>query len=238
LFIDEHWNWFSQNIYRYLGIYLLAGISILLSLSNSFKIFEQGKISWLQRNQGKSCLEGIYFLDKSFNRSILDKSFNRSIDENCLHYLYHSPVQLRNSAKSLEDLGFRMFPRDIDFVNSPHYIYGQIFIPSQTNLTITLPKNSSLQMQGWATFPDRRQLPEAVLLSVDNQKSFLANGLIELGQSNRKIQWKANVPTESLPLGERTIKAWVYDRENKQFVKLQGDVKIKVVVESDIFDFN
>ncbi|HBE16940.1 MAG TPA: hypothetical protein DDW51_04840 [Cyanobacteria bacterium UBA11367] len=41
--------------------------------------------------------------------------------------------------------------------------------------------------------------------------------------------WQVDVFPKSLPLGETVIKAWVYNPDNKEFVKLNGEPKIKVV---------
>ena len=80
-----------------------------------------------------------------------------------------------------------------------------------------------------------------MLFSYGDNQSFFANATIKLNRldvakalnSNRytQIGWKENILLSSLPVGKTAIKAWVYDREGKQFVKLKGEVRVKIVSE-------
>jgi len=187
------------------------------------KIFYQAQHDWYLRIQGKACLEVIHFLDSSFNQSIDSNTHWKP--KNCLHYLYPDPVVIRRSADSLERLGFRKFPRALVFVNNPLQVYGQINSPS----TKILPRNGSLKMTGWANVLSLHQLPELVLLSYGNQKTFFKSTVLNLNKSRNKALWEAEILSRSLPLGETVIKAWVYDQKNKQFVQLNGETKVTIL---------
>jgi hypothetical protein len=43
-----------------------------------------------------------------------------------------------------------------------------------------------------------------------------------------KVQWEAEISPQSLNREKTTIKAWVYDREDKQFIKLNGEIKLRI----------
>lgn len=224
LFIDKSWILLKKVRYTHIFLYLAATIFIVISLINSFHSLDRSRQTLLERKQGGACLEVIHFLSSSFDISFDDTERR----QNCLYYVYHRPLILRKSVELLEELGFRTFPTNMQFIDNPPQVYGQINSPVMTDLPVALTKNSVLDMAGWAGFLDQDYLPQIILISYDDQQLFFANGLIEPINSNKKIHWKASVSIASLPLGERTIKAWIYDKENKKFIRLDGEVKITV----------
>jgi hypothetical protein len=90
-----------------------------------------------------------------------------------------------------------------------------------------LSRSSKIKVTGWATLPERSQTPELVLLSSDGDRSFFANATI-VNKSDNKVQWEAEISPQSLNREETAIKGWVYDREGKQFVKLNGEIKLRI----------
>ena len=128
---------------------------------------------------------------------------------------------------SLSQAGSWLF--GFQLVTEPAKIYGQIEQPTATDQPITSSRRGSIKVVGSATLPERQQPPELVLLSHDNERSFFANAtIIKLDRYDNKIQWESEIFPQSFSQGETTIKAWIYDREGKQFIKLDGQVKVRI----------
>ena len=232
----------EQKYYRKLRFYTLTSIVLLILFYNSVNlaVIVYAR-SWVEKvSPGKNCLEIIHYLNESFYRteeSTVSKSHKkctRYMDcpiNNCLETLMPNAtpsalVGIRNGAFILERIGFRDFPKQIQFTE-PTKIYGQIEQPMTTDKPITLSRSSRIKVTGWATLPERSQTPELVLLSSDGDRSFFANATI-INKSDNKVQWEAEISPQSLNQEETAIKGWVYDREGKQFVKLNGEIKLRI----------
>ncbi|MFM8297308.1 MAG: hypothetical protein ACKN9A_02505 [Microcystis aeruginosa] len=232
----------EQKYYRKLRFYTLTSIVLLILFYNSVNlaVIVYAR-SWVEKvSPGKNCLEIIHYLNESFYRteestvSESHKKCTRYMDcpiNNCLETLMPNAtpsalVGIRNGAFILERIGFRDFPKQIQFTE-PTKIYGQIEQPMTTDKPITLSRSSKIKVTGWATLPERSQTPELVLLSSDGDRSFFANATI-VNKSDNKVQWEAEISPQSLNREETAIKGWVYDREGKQFVKLNGEIKLRI----------
>ena len=44
-----------------------------------------------------------------------------------------------------------------------------------------------------------------------------------------KSGWSGNVSIDQLPIGDNVVKAWIYNKRTNQFIKLIGDITVKVV---------
>ncbi|MDJ0674190.1 MAG: hypothetical protein QNJ36_02110 [Calothrix sp. MO_167.B42] len=208
----------------------LVGILTTIFIANSVDMIHMGKADWLRKTTGKSCLEVIHFID---TKSIAAQP------NNCLQSLQPDPVNLKKEAEMLQRLGFREFPKDITFTTQPKKNYGYIDIPPTTDNALMLQRSGNIKLFGWAILPNSREQPKIVFLSYGDRQLFFANAVVELGRSDiekslnsslyKNSGWKVELSLKSLPLGETVIKAWVYDPDNKQFVKLNGEPKIKVV---------
>jgi hypothetical protein len=129
--------------------------------------------------------------------------------------------------------------RYVTFNTTTKKDYGFIDTPPTTDQPLILPKNGSVKLYGWAILPERQQQPKMVLLSYGSKKLFFANAVVKLDRPDvvkslnsslyQKSGWEVNISPSSIPLGETVIKAWAYDPENKEFVQLTGEPKIKVV---------
>jgi hypothetical protein len=232
----------EQKYYRKLRFYALTSIVLLILFYNSVNlaVIVYAR-AWVEKvSPGKNCLEIIHYLNESFYRteestvSESHKKCTRYMDcpiNNCLETLIPNAtpsalVGIRNGAFILERIGFRDFPKQIQFTE-PTKIYGQIEQPMTTDKPITLSRSSKIKVTGWATLPERSQTPELVLLSSDGDRSFFANATI-VNKSDNKVQWEAEISPQSLNREETAIKGWVYDREGKQFVKLNGEIKLRI----------
>jgi len=181
-----------------------------------------------QRLAGETCLELLKFID-DLEHSCLEKS------------ILPSPLtsQLRKLSGIVEEIGFRKFPKNISFTTKPTKSYGHLSSPPTEGTLITISRNGTLDIEGWASLPDSHEIPNIVLFSYGSNKSFFADALVNpdspiVDKAPKSIQsnmvgWSADVSFKSLPLGETIIKAWVYEPTDKQFIKLDGELKVNVV---------
>jgi hypothetical protein len=98
----------------------------------------------------------------------------------------------------------------------------------------------AIRVSGWAVIPGRERLPKFVLISVDDARVFIMAawiGTVERPDAARmtgmpqalKSGWSVSIPAAFLPAGESTLKAWVYDAEQQEFVRLNsldGDSRV------------
>lgn len=201
--INTHWQWFKIKLYRYSSVYFIIGFLLFLTTYNSLSFFKVGYAYSLERNYGKTCLEIIDFFDESHQEKYSDKS--------CFDYLANFDT-LNNLPDNFKALGWINFQKDIDFVENTNLIYGKI-----TNQTKT---NDNNIVKGWAILPQSNIKPDAILVSVDDNKSFLTNAIMTSNSSNQKVEWKVNISNKILPQKNSLIKIWVYDNKNKQFIRL------------------
>jgi hypothetical protein len=181
-----------------------------------------------QREQGKTCLELIHY----FDTDDIDKS-----NSECTKHVFPDIKLIRGNYQLLEDLNFRQFPRDIIFSDDSK-VYGYVDSPTKDSFT-RLTKDSQLNMRGWAALPDRSEQPSVVLFSYGNNKTFFANAPInqprpDVSDSLRSGKfknsgWSVNVSVDALPDGDNIIKVWIYDREAKKFVRLQGESQVRII---------
>ncbi len=219
----------TKNVYLNFGTIFFVGILTVNFISNNSSAIKQARETWVQRTRGEACLELINFIDKSLG----DKF------DNCFKLLYSDPAIVRDTAKILEKLAFRDFPDNVTFRITPTRDYGFIETPATTNTPLIVPKNGSIQLAGWAILPERREQPKIVFLSYGSNQLFFADAVVKLDRPDvakalnsslyRQSGWDTAILPSLMPLGETVIKAWVYDPEGKQFVKLIGEPKVKVV---------
>jgi hypothetical protein len=237
LLIEDNKDWQKKRFRIIFGSSFVFGVLTAIFIAYSTAAIAQGRVFWLQTNNSKTCLEIVHYLDKSVD-DLSDGCLQASAGDWFIK-------QMRNSIEPLSRLKFRVFPKDLVFTPDPIKNHGVIESPSASDKSLTLPKNLSIKVSGWAMLPDRREQPRVVLFSYNDRKSFFANAVVELPRPDvgkqlnllsryskigwDRFGWEVNISGKSLPVGEHTLKAWVYDRENKQFVQLKGTPKIKVI---------
>jgi len=238
LLIETKKEWQKRRVTIISGSSFLFGALTAIFIAYSTAAIADGRGLWIQSTSGKTCLEIIHYLDKSVD----------DLPEGCLRQSAANDLfigQIRSSVEPLSRLKFRTFPKDLTFTTKPIKTHGAIETPSASNKPLTLPKNLSIKLSGWAILPDSREQPRVVLFSSGDKKSFFANAVVKLPRPDvgsklnllgrystigwDRFGWEVNIPGKSLPVGENTLKAWVYDRDNKQFVQLNGTPKIKVI---------
>ncbi|KYC39086.1 hypothetical protein WA1_34440 [Scytonema hofmannii PCC 7110] len=76
-------------------------------------------------------------------------------------------------------------------------------------------------------------------MSYGSNKSYFASAIVQLDRPDvskalnsslyEKSGWEANISFRSIPIGETVIKAWIYEPDIKQFVRLNNKPKIQIV---------
>jgi len=209
-------------------IYLVAGIIFYLTLVKSLYAIPHAKYIQNRRQNAETCLDVVHFLELSLPAT------------GCLWDVYPSAFLVQEYAEALEEMKFRNFANNLDFLAKPAQVYGVMEEPQLTDddLSIKKNENKNILFSGWAVLPNQVELPKLVLLSYQGQKSFFTTAYVafprpDIAQTLNSVQytlsgWLVDYPTKSMPLGEQIIQAWVYDKQGEQFVKLQGEVKVLV----------
>ena len=194
------------------------GISIGSSIGSEYKI---------QRSHGKQCLELIHYLET-------DK-FKFA----CLQTLYPDLGIIKSFYPTLEKIDFRDFPKNVEFANtsfsSPSY--GNVDYPKDA--LIKLFNHEGLSIRGWAALPNENDQPTAVFFSYNEKHSFFATAPVyqsrpdiekALGSGKySKSGWSGNESINKLPVGDNVIKTWIYSKRANQFIKLNGEITVKVM---------
>ena len=212
---------FGVQVYRGLAFFLMG----LIVAKSGEAIATQINQVHIQQQNAKTCFELVNYID------------GRAPDNCLLLVIPHAPTA-KYFAKKLEKIGLREFPKDIKFINEPSQVYGIFDTGFPVEKKTVVKRDGSLFAHGWAMFPDRLEQPGLVLLSHGNKKKFFASAHVHLDSPDvakalnysryAKARWAVNFSAESLPVGETSIKAWVYDRAGNQFLKLKGEFKVKV----------
>ncbi|MCL1463636.1 hypothetical protein [Argonema galeatum] len=199
---------------------------MILVIIKSFDFVAVGRQFKIHQLNAKTCLELIFFIDYE------------SSSTNCLQLVYPNAALARQKAEFLDKLGMRTFPQNIAFITKPSKNYGFIDNPRTTEKSLLVNRSSMINLYGWAILPDSYEQPIMVLISYGNERYFLATTPVNLDSPDiekfnkyslhQKARWAVNISAKSLPIGETVIKAWVYDRDKQQFVKLSGKPKVLV----------
>jgi hypothetical protein len=222
------WNFNRENrilIYSFFG-----GILFSLIAVSSQTAITQAKLELPNKQSSQTCLNLFYYLE--------DSDFFKISPDRCLLPMSKSTWWIRDGVESLNNIQMRSFAENIPFISQPNQVYGYIDQPSTP---LKLKVNQILRIGGWAILPDQTQQPRLVFLSFGEQNSFFANAdvigespdIAEFLNSQRYglARWEVMFSAESLPIGETKISAWVYDPQQQQFVRLQGEVKLSIATE-------
>jgi len=212
---------FSKNSF-------ITGVFVGLIFISSVHQIPQVRTLYSQRLTSDACLEMLSFMDGSEHICL----------QNGLLPFPHTEY-LRKLAGTLDKIGFRKFSKDKSFTTETAKSYGYLDSPYTKGTPITISRNGTLDIAGWASLPDSHEIPNIILFSHGSNKSFFADALVNPDSpivektpnsiQSSKVGWSANISFKSLPLGETVIKAWVYDSNAKQFVKLNGELRVNVV---------
>jgi hypothetical protein len=205
----------------------ISAVVTILVVFSSVDALNAAEKSRFKLNHARVCLHVAEYLSPSVN--------------NCLESLYPDPNRVRQEAKALNQLGFRDFPTRITFVTKPEKEFGYFDTPSIVSQDV-IRKNcincGEVSVQGWAILPDRSTPADAVFLTYGGQpKTIFATAPVNqsspdvaaaVGKEYRRARWSTHFLPSFLPSGNTVIKAWVYDPDNKRFVQLRGELKVRV----------
>jgi hypothetical protein len=135
---------------------------------------------------------------------------------------------LKEIVTSLETINFRHFSKNITFVDTSSRSYGEAILSLESNSNELLQKSDTLSIEGWIIPPIRERALTMLYFSYDDRRTFFASLPVYRDLANQIARWKITLPEQTLPVGERTIQAWVHDRKSQQFIKLKGDIQISV----------
>lgn len=229
--ISENLFGFQLNPVNQILVYgFFAGVLSSLVWVSSEASMTQAKSDLFFQKSSQTCLHLIHYLE--------DSQFMKNDPNRCLLRMSKSTWWIRDGVESLEKINLRTFAQNVTFISQPNQVYGYIDHPPTTEGLIPLKRDNFVNFGGWAILPDQPQQPGLIFLSNNQQKSFFANADVNqpspdiaafLNSSQyHQARWQVSVSGESLPLGESTIFAWVYDPHRQQFIQLKGQVKIQV----------
>ncbi len=159
-------------------------------------------------------------------------------------WLYHP--QKQQFIRLEGEISVKHWSKEMDknttFNPEPTETYG-FFNPSTFPALATA--NQRVILSGWARLPSQVQQPSRVFFSYGDEKYFLTSTEVNLdspdvvqalgSQRYRQVGWLTPLSTWTLPPGEITIKAWVYDPKYQQLVKLENDVEVRVFPQKTTF---
>ncbi|NJK72916.1 MAG: hypothetical protein HC942_00520 [Microcoleus sp. SU_5_6] len=228
LFVREQKATLKSNYkFIYWGV---AGLLIAAIIVNSQQAFTQARSAFIYKQGGRDCLQLINYLETS---DFFDKS-----PESCLKVLSKKTWLVREGAAIIDKIGWRNFAKKVEFAVGAEQVYGYLDRPETGKRSLTVKKNATFKVAGWAVLPGNLPQPSVVLLSVGDKQSFFANAYINLdspdiaktlkSESSNNARWAVDLPANNLPIGPTEIKAWVYNPVNNQFVKLRGSAQVTV----------
>jgi hypothetical protein len=171
----------------------------------------------------------------------------RALLSNCLDPVV--PLELRNYpggateprqiVEAMRNLNLKEARSEIEFNFMPPTIHGEIEFPLTEKKIISVNRDSFLHISGWAAFPEETTTqPSIVLFSYNDRKSFFSNAFInrkspdiEKRFRNEKLsisRWEIDMPLISLPEGNGSVKAWIYDESSNQFLLLNNEINLSI----------
>lgn len=222
---------FVHQQQKYLSIYKIFAVAMTgIMMINSFYVVASVKFSFPYIQSRKECLEIIKYLE--------DSEFIKQSPDSCLVLMNGKTWLVREGAEIMAKLGWREFPKNLEFITETKQTYGYLDNPQANEKPLIIKSDETISLGGWAIIPDRKKQPNLVLFSSGENKSFFANAIVNLESNDiaknfkskkySRARWKVTFSAKSLPIGETIIKAWVYNSDKQEFIKLNNQVKIRV----------
>ena len=139
----------------------------------------------------------------------------------------------RPNAELLNEIGFLHLASGLSFTEQPSEDCGAFESADGSGSLLHLRRSKDeITVSGWASLPGGRGLPKVVLISYGDQRTFIAGAAVgtvsrpDIAARRRDPRyvnagWKVSFPAQFLPLGEGSLKAWVYDSAEKQFIRIR-----------------
>jgi hypothetical protein len=136
------------------------------------------------------------------------------------------------SAESLNETGFLRLASNVTFVDQASPEHGSFESADESGNVLHLRHSKDkVTVSGWASLPAGRGPPKLVLISYDEQKTFVTGAVV--GWVDRTdiaarrgdprylhSGWQASFSAKFLPMGKGILKAWVYDAAEKKFLRI------------------
>ncbi|MFM6197224.1 MAG: hypothetical protein ACKPEN_22440 [Planktothrix sp.] len=212
----------------------ISGILVCLIGVKSEIAIAQAQTDLMNKQRGETCLELINY----FN----DSNFFKSNPERCLLRLSKTTWWIQEGVKKLQIIDLRNWANPVYFTTESEEVYGYIDFPLSSDQPLKLKPKDSITLKGWAIFPQQQKQPQLVFFSLGNQQSFFAHANVGLKSpdiaqvfNNPRYdysRWQVQIPVKemfpsfSLTSGNTTIKAWVYNSDDQEFIPLKQEVKI------------
>jgi hypothetical protein len=197
---------------------------VVLSVMSSVRLLPSIRRTHAARSSAAAFLEIERYIDKDTDTSA----------ESCLFPLFPfkgDVGHIRQPADVLASLGFRKIASNLQFVSNPDKVYGSVEQPEVDGRPLAIASQGKIRVTGWAVLLDQHRIPRIVLLTVGDKQVGITAALV--GTTKRpdvaralnntcylRSGWSATVPAEFLPKGRSELKAWVYVRKAREFVRL------------------
>ena len=206
----------------------IAGAIAALSVAGSIASIPVARALKRERTRASACLEVERYIDPATDK----------YEQSCLFPLF--PLvpftgRIRGGAEKLDALGFRKIVRHVAFIENPTKPYGTFELSTKDGEPPTVRDGEAVEARGWASVPGGDRPARIVLVSVGDARVFITAAWVKAHARRDRTQarqpdqvaqpeWSVSIPAVFLPAGESVLKAWVYDSEEQEFVRL-GDLK-------------
>ena len=213
----------GNNVFeRYKKILVLVtaiATTTIVFILHSYYTLPQGQWFFQSRRNIETCLELVHFMENT-PKGCLQTEFSSAQDT------------VITFSKKLERIGFRSFPKNIEFIETPTEVYGYIEKPKIIEELVRDGDNNE-KISGWVMLPKHLDAkPNLVMFSVGEKKKFLAS-IVVPRQSNgqnsiqpTRSNWMLDLPKKSIPPDAKSIRAWLYNSVQKRFFLLENEIKI------------
>ncbi len=177
------------------------------------------------RIQASDCLFAANYTDPRMDESTLNPLYPLCPFPDCFRNI------MRPGLRYVSRLGFWGMSEHVPFVDDRSRVYGAFEQPKLNDRPLSLRDGDTLDAGGWVATRQQTAPPTCVLVTA-GQAGVLAKAVgipdhirrrrEEGGLASPKVQWSIAIPAGLLPGGTSVLRAWIYDKRSRQFVKLEG----------------
>lgn len=205
-------------------VVLLFGFMLAHVIHESINAVEHVEAYSVRTKQYQQCLDAIEYAPDS-----------------CLRGVFPWPSALKQRVETVERIGFREFPKKLKF-NRPQqtgllkYRFGYMNLGDVISIPIKLKRGDQVRLGGLVVRPSMLE-PYMVFLSIgDENPEFFASAQVgtELVGGNPRpgwlySPWSITISEQDLPPGKHLIQAWIYNKQERHFVKIYGKMPVQVL---------
>lgn len=150
--------------------------------------------------------------------------------DDCLKILYPIADPVRQRFQTLVRLGLRPAPQPIRIHEQPTQTWGQMdSIPPILPVKRTCNSCAPIAIQGWAAEPQASHNAAFVFLGQTPDRLWGSGTLRPNQQSGSwPRSWRIRLKPADLPSGRLILRAWIYDPQQHQLVRLPGERILQV----------